>query len=99
MKLLGSNHFESIEVDPKNNTFTIEDQSFHINDVQLDTPINGTVYGTLLNYKGALEQLGSQVHEKPYVSPPKAPILYIKPANTLNRQGEGIPIPPDVMNL
>ncbi len=99
MKLLGSNHFESIEVDPKNNTFTIGDQSFHTNDVQLDTPINGTVYGTLLNYKGALEQLGNQVHEKPYASPPKAPILYIKPVNTFNRQGEGIPIPPDVKHL
>ena len=99
MKLLGSNHLESIEVDPKNNTVVIGDQTFHTNDVQIDTPINGTVYGTLLNFQGALDQLGNQVHEKPYVSPPKAPILYIKPANTFNRNGGGIPIPPDVTQL
>lgn len=99
MKLLGSNHFESIHVDPKNNTVVLSDQSFYANDVQLDTPINGTVYGTLLNFQGALEELGEQVNEKPYVSPPKAPILYIKPVNTFNRNGEGIPMPPHVSEL
>jgi len=43
----------------------------------------GTVYGALLNFRGALEALGDSVNAPPYQAPPAAPILYIKPRNTL----------------
>jgi 5-oxopent-3-ene-1,2,5-tricarboxylate decarboxylase/2-hydroxyhepta-2,4-diene-1,7-dioate isomerase len=56
----------------------------------------GTVYGVLLNYKGALTALGDAVHEPPYKAPPKAPVLYIKPANTWIGDGAPIPVPADV---
>lgn len=62
-------------------------------DILLDVPIHGTVYGTVLNYKGEYEQLKSSMNEDPYNSPPKAPILYIKPVNTHNANGSTIPIP------
>ncbi|MEO6339347.1 MAG: fumarylacetoacetate hydrolase family protein [Caulobacteraceae bacterium] len=42
----------------------------------------GTVYGVILNVNGTLEALGDAVNAAPYKTPPKAPILYIKPANT-----------------
>lgn len=45
--------------------------------------VTGTVYGALLNYRGALAALGDSVHAAPYQAPPAAPILYLKPANTL----------------
>jgi 5-oxopent-3-ene-1,2,5-tricarboxylate decarboxylase / 2-hydroxyhepta-2,4-diene-1,7-dioate isomerase len=59
----------------------------------------GTVYGTLLNHPDALAALGEQVHAAPYQAPPRAPVLYIKPRNTLARNGEAVVVPPDVTEL
>lgn len=46
-------------------------------------PVRGAVYGTLLNDRGALDALGEAMHDAPYKAPPKAPVLYLKPRNTL----------------
>jgi 5-oxopent-3-ene-1,2,5-tricarboxylate decarboxylase/2-hydroxyhepta-2,4-diene-1,7-dioate isomerase len=99
MKFLGFNEVESIDVDPINQTFVREDKTFHVNELQIDNPVTGTVYGSLLNFQGVMNQLKDQLTEKPYTSPPNAPILYIKPANTFNRNGAGIPIPENVAKL
>jgi len=56
----------------------------------------GTVYGTLLNFRGALEALGDAVHQPPLKAPPKAPILYIKPRNTHAGDGDTVALPPGV---
>lgn len=56
----------------------------------------GTVYGTLLNFKGELDALGAKMHEAPYKAPPQAPVLYIKPANTWSENGAVIRLPADV---
>jgi 5-oxopent-3-ene-1,2,5-tricarboxylate decarboxylase / 2-hydroxyhepta-2,4-diene-1,7-dioate isomerase len=61
----------------------------------MHVPPRGTVYGTLLNYRGALAALGDAVHQPPYKAPPKAPVLYIKPANTWIGDGAPIPVPGD----
>jgi 5-oxopent-3-ene-1,2,5-tricarboxylate decarboxylase/2-hydroxyhepta-2,4-diene-1,7-dioate isomerase len=53
----------------------------------------GTVYGTLLNYHGTLAALGDAVNEAPYKAPPKAPVLYIKPVNTVSGHHSPIPVP------
>lgn len=53
----------------------------------------GTVYGTLLNFRGELEALGARMNEAPYKAPPKAPVLYIKTANTWSADGADIPVP------
>ncbi|MEO5670314.1 MAG: fumarylacetoacetate hydrolase family protein [Ramlibacter sp.] len=53
----------------------------------------GTVYGTLLNFRGQLEALGAKAHEPPYKAPPKAPVLYIKPVNTWSADGAAIAVP------
>ncbi|MGO4327617.1 fumarylacetoacetate hydrolase family protein [Cupriavidus sp. 2TAF22] len=56
--------------------------------------VTGTVYGTLLNFRGALAALGDSVNAAPYQAPPSAPILYIKPANTLAAHGSEVMLPP-----
>jgi 5-oxopent-3-ene-1,2,5-tricarboxylate decarboxylase/2-hydroxyhepta-2,4-diene-1,7-dioate isomerase len=56
----------------------------------------GTVYGTLMNFRGELEALGDRVNEPPYQAPPRAPVLYIKPANTWTENGGSIPLPAHV---
>jgi len=53
-------------------------------------PVDGAVYGTLLNDRAALEALGDAVNAAPYKAPPKAPVLYVKPRNT--RAGHGAQI-------
>jgi 5-oxopent-3-ene-1,2,5-tricarboxylate decarboxylase / 2-hydroxyhepta-2,4-diene-1,7-dioate isomerase len=65
----------------------------------LQTPTRGTVYGTLLNHRDALAALGEQVHAAPYKAPPRAPILYIKPRNTLVGHGARVLVPDDAPEL
>jgi len=55
-----------------------------------------TVYGTLLNFRGELDALGTKMHEAPYGAPPRAPVLYIKPANTWSADGSPVTLPAGV---
>lgn len=61
--------------------------------------LSGTVYGVLLNHAPALAALGAQVNEPPYKAPPKAPVLYVKPRNTLAAAGSGCEVPADATVL
>jgi 5-oxopent-3-ene-1,2,5-tricarboxylate decarboxylase/2-hydroxyhepta-2,4-diene-1,7-dioate isomerase len=53
----------------------------------------GTVYGTLLNFRAEFDSLAAQMPEAPYKGAPKAPVLYVKPANTWSASGSSIPVP------
>jgi 5-oxopent-3-ene-1,2,5-tricarboxylate decarboxylase / 2-hydroxyhepta-2,4-diene-1,7-dioate isomerase len=53
----------------------------------------GTVYGAALNFRADLEGLAGQLNLPPYKAPPRAPVLYIKPANTWLAGGGAIPLP------
>lgn len=55
--------------------------------------LSGTVYGTLMNDPLALAALGEAVHQAPYKAPPKAPVLYVKPRNTLAGAGDALALP------
>ncbi len=61
--------------------------------------LSGQVYGTLLNHRSAVAALADAANAPPYKAPPKAPVLYIKPRNTLNINGALIVIPEDVAQL
>lgn len=61
--------------------------------------LSGTVYGALLNQRSALQALGDAVNQKPYLKPPQAPILYVKPRNTLAGDGDAVPVPADAPEL
>src|SRR3954469_19880154 len=45
--------------------------------------LSGRVYGTLMNHRSALEAVGEAANAGPYKAAPQAPVLYIKPRNTL----------------
>ena len=60
---------------------------------------SGTVYGVLLNHAPALAALGGAVNEPPYKAPPKAPVLYLKPRNTLAAPGSACELPRGVEAL
>ena len=56
-------------------------------------PVEGAVYGTLLNDRAALDALGDAVNAAPYKAPPKAPVLYVKPRNTRAGHGAKVVVP------
>ncbi len=53
----------------------------------------GTVYGVLLNSKDEWNNWAGRMSEPPYKAPPKAPVLYVKTANTWSACGAAISVP------
>ena len=62
-------------------------------------PPRGVVYGSLLNFRDALDALGDALRRPPYKAPPVAPVLYIKPRNTIAVDGDAIVVPHGVEAL
>ena len=59
----------------------------------------GTVYGTLLNFRAEFDALAPQMAQPPYKAPPKAPVLYVKTANTWSPHGSAIEVPSSVSEV
>jgi 5-oxopent-3-ene-1,2,5-tricarboxylate decarboxylase/2-hydroxyhepta-2,4-diene-1,7-dioate isomerase len=59
----------------------------------------GTVYGTLLNFKREWNLRALQMPEAPYKGAPKAPVLFIKTANTFTPSGSDIVLPASVSEV
>jgi 5-oxopent-3-ene-1,2,5-tricarboxylate decarboxylase/2-hydroxyhepta-2,4-diene-1,7-dioate isomerase len=51
------------------------------------------VYGALLNFAGDLETFAPRMQSAPYLAPPRAPILYLKPRNTWIGAADAVPLP------
>ncbi len=60
---------------------------------------SGTVYGVLLNFRAEVEAMSPQMSAPPYQAPPKAPVLYVKTANTWTPHGGSIPMPTGVAEV
>jgi 5-oxopent-3-ene-1,2,5-tricarboxylate decarboxylase / 2-hydroxyhepta-2,4-diene-1,7-dioate isomerase len=70
--------------------------------LSMDVPpygLSGTVYGALLNHRSALTELGHAINEPPYGAAPRAPVLYLKPRNTLVSCGAPVMLPRGVAEL
>jgi 5-oxopent-3-ene-1,2,5-tricarboxylate decarboxylase/2-hydroxyhepta-2,4-diene-1,7-dioate isomerase len=61
--------------------------------------LSGVVYGCLLNHRPALAALGDAVNAAPYKAAPQAPVLYVKPRNTLASDGAMVHVPADAPEL
>ncbi len=57
--------------------------------------LSGVVVGTLLNDPASLAAIGDAVNAPPYKAPPRAPVLYVKPRNTLAANGTAVAVPGD----
>lgn len=55
--------------------------------------LSGVVYGALLNHAPQLAALGEAIHQAPYKAPPRAPVLALKPRNTLAADGDVVVVP------
>ncbi len=52
--------------------------------------LEGTVYGTLLNFRREWDLWSARMTQDPHKAPPKAPVLYIKTANTFCTAGQDL---------
>ncbi len=59
-------------------------------------PPHGMVIGAALNLRAQLARLDAAFHDRPYLQPPRTPVLFIKPENTLNAHRGPVPLPPGV---
>jgi 5-oxopent-3-ene-1,2,5-tricarboxylate decarboxylase/2-hydroxyhepta-2,4-diene-1,7-dioate isomerase len=59
----------------------------------------GTVYGTLMNFRGEHAALAEAMQQPPYKAPPQAPVLYVKTANTFSAEGAPIAVPAGVAEV
>lgn len=57
--------------------------------------LSGVVVGALLNHASALAALGDAVNAPPYKAAPRAPVLQVKPRNTLVGDGALVEVPAD----
>lgn len=51
------------------------------------------VYGAALNHRRLQQALAADFEQPPYQGPPRAPVLFVKPRNTLSAAGAPIPCP------
>jgi 5-oxopent-3-ene-1,2,5-tricarboxylate decarboxylase / 2-hydroxyhepta-2,4-diene-1,7-dioate isomerase len=98
-KIAGISYTMESEVDPERNTVIIDGTEYDANQLQWGAPATGAIYGVLLNYKGEWERFREQMTKPPYHHPPSAPVLYMKPSNTVNVHGGCIPLPDDESEL
>jgi 5-oxopent-3-ene-1,2,5-tricarboxylate decarboxylase/2-hydroxyhepta-2,4-diene-1,7-dioate isomerase len=61
--------------------------------------LSGRVYGALLNQRSALEAMAGQFDKAPYNAAPRAPVLFVKPRNTLAADGDAVEVPPGESEL
>lgn len=92
VKFAGSDQFDEINID-YSDELQWNDRVFHHQDVSWQSPVSGTIYGTLLNFQGQLDLMKDELQEKPYNAAPQKPILYIKPRNTVNSHNHAVAIP------
>ncbi len=88
-----------VPVDVRAQTVEADGRPWATRDLDWAPPVTGTIVGTLLNFRGALAALGDAVTQPPYKAPPRAPVLYIKPRNTLSAHHHTIAIPHGVESL
>lgn len=59
----------------------------------------GTVYGVLLNFQRETALWADRMNQDPYKAPPKAPVLYVKTANTFSPSGHDVELAADVAEV
>ena len=61
--------------------------------------IAGTVYGVVLNDQAQRGALAEAFGQKPYVAPPRAPVLYVKPRNCWRFDGAAVTVPSELAEV
>lgn len=68
-------------------------------DVEWLPPVHGTVVCAALNYREQLAELAPRFSKPPHGQPPKTPVLFIKPENTLTGHGRPVQVPDGIASV
>lgn len=93
LKLRHQDHPARVEIDPTRGLAHLPSGPASLDDLTPAPPVSGAVYGALLNHRDAYGAVEPQMGAAPYQAPPKAPMLYLKPANTRLGHGGHVPVP------
>jgi 5-oxopent-3-ene-1,2,5-tricarboxylate decarboxylase/2-hydroxyhepta-2,4-diene-1,7-dioate isomerase len=96
LALRGHAQPRAARVDPADNAVWLDDRRVDASALAWDAPAIGCIYGTALNFRGLRASLEPVFLLPPHGAPPRAPVLYIKPRNTLLAHGLPVPLPAGV---
>ena len=71
----------------------LDDRVLELKDTRLRPVTDQPVICVALNYAGHYEQFAAAFHQPPYKQPPRQPVFFIKPRNTLAGHLDEIPCP------
>src|SRR5688572_5281912 len=92
--LPGLSQVVAVEVADDGTRLLLAGRSAPAAEARFEPACQGLVYGVLLNHRESLAALGSTLEQPPYGTPPKAPVLFIKPWNTHAGHGASVRLPP-----
>ncbi|BBW97489.1 fumarylacetoacetate hydrolase family protein [Geobacillus sp. FSL W8-0032] len=99
LRLAGRRHLFEAKADWRSGTMTLEGRTAPIDEWEWEAPDVGALYGVALNDRWEWEGMAEAMTAPPYEQPPKGPVLYMKPANTINAHRRPVVLPPGVQRL
>lgn len=99
LRLAGRRHSIEAEVDWRGGTVTLDRRTSRIDEWEWDAPEVGAVYGVALNDRREWEAMAEAMTAPPYRKQPEGPVLYMKPANTINAHRKPVVLPSGVNRL
>ncbi|WJQ10208.1 fumarylacetoacetate hydrolase family protein [Geobacillus stearothermophilus] len=99
LRLAGMGRAIEAKADPWSGTVSFGDRTHRIDEWEWAAPVDGAMYGVALNDEKEWEALSTEMNAPPYEKPPEGPVLYMKPANTINAHRRPVFLPPGVNEL
>ncbi|MFC0297942.1 fumarylacetoacetate hydrolase family protein [Geobacillus jurassicus] len=99
LRLAGMRQALEAEVEPNSGTVAFGGRTYRVDELEWDAPIAGAMYGVALNDLEEWAALSKEMTAPPYEKPPEGPVLYMKPANTINAHRRAVLLPPGVKQL
>ncbi|ODA17949.1 4-hydroxyphenylacetate isomerase [Geobacillus thermoleovorans] len=99
LRLAGMGRAIEAKADPWSGTVSFGDRTHRIDEWEWAAPVDGAMYGVALNDEKEWEALSTEMNAPPYEKPPEGPVLYMKPANTINAHRRPVLLPRGVKHL
>ncbi|MUK88981.1 4-hydroxyphenylacetate isomerase [Ornithinibacillus sp. L9] len=96
-RVCGSSNTENIRMN--DSQIIWNGKRYKDDEISWQSPVTGTVYGTIFNFKEQLDAMNSKFKQEPYQAEPNRPILYVKPRNTINAHLHEVQLPSDVKEV
>ncbi|AEV20692.1 4-hydroxyphenylacetate degradation bifunctional isomerase/decarboxylase, HpaG1 subunit [Geobacillus thermoleovorans CCB_US3_UF5] len=99
LRLAGMVRAIEAKADPWSGTVSFGGRTHRIDEWEWAAPVDGAMYGVALNDEKEWEALSTEMNAPPYEKPPEGPVLYMKPANTINAHRRPVLLPRWVKHL